>query len=182
MKTNTTSRKGFVLPIIIVAVLLLSSMFIYRKYFKMPSPAINTATADTPKPKTGFFPNLFGQKPTPSQPVSMILDVRTTKTLDPKSGAGGVAATTFSAKEPVIYVALHVNKPIKGTKFEYVRYFNGKYIDHKSLTTTIDKVDYVSFSWKLAAVNSKHLDGNYTVKLYVNGNFEKELNYQVSTI
>lgn len=179
MKTKTSSQKGFILPVIIVTVLLIGGIYVYQNFVRVSSPTSKTTTT-TSKPKTGFISNLFGQKPTAPQPVSMILTAKTTKTLDPKSGAGGVAATTFLTKEPVIYLALQVNKPIKGTKFEYVRYFNGKYIDHKSLATTIDKVDYVSFSWKLATVNSKHLVGNYKVKLYTNGNFEKELTYQVS--
>ena len=74
---------------------------------------------------------------------------------------------------------MNVNKPKKGTNFEYVRYFDGKYVDHKSLTTLSTNTDYVSFKWTLVNAKSMRLPGDYKVKLYTNGKFEKELSYQV---
>jgi ribosomal protein L28 len=109
----------------------------------------------------------------------VILSAKTTKSIDKTSGAGGAAVTAFNSKDPVIYVSLQVNKPVKGTKFEYVRYYKGKYVDHKSLETTKDGVDYVSFSWALKDLTSSHPVGVYKVKLYTNGNFEKELSYTI---
>lgn len=124
-----------------------------------------------------FFSKLLGQKP--PAPTKMILGVTTTKTFDPKTNKGGVPVTLFTAKDPDIFAALEVNKPPKGTKFEYVRYFQGKYVDRGSLTTTKDGVDFVSFNWGLKGATSKRLLGTYLVKLYTQGNFEKEISYQI---
>lgn len=109
----------------------------------------------------------------------IILSARTTKEVDPRTGIGKRTVTVFSTKSPVIYVSLAVARPPLGTKFEYVRYFNGKYIDHGSLETSKNAMKNISFSWKLKDINSRHLAGNYRVKLYVNGNFEKEVAFTV---
>lgn len=173
MKTKS-NKKGFAsLIIVVVVVLAIAGFLAYQRRGKTASVKNTSPTSQV----RSFFSNLLGQKP--SQPTGMILGATTTKSVDPKTGKGGVEVTTFSNKDPIVYVVLQVNKPKKDTKFEYVRYFNGKYVDHKSLGTTKDGVDYVSFSWRLKDSKSKHLAGDYKVKLYTNGNFEKELSYQV---
>ncbi len=174
MKTKSSNQKGFA-PVIIVVVVVLAvvGLLAYQATVK------NTVSQKT-TPATqeqSFFSKLLGQKP--PQPVQMILGAKTTKTVDPNTGTGGVEATSFSTKDPDIFIALQVNKPPKGTKFEYVRYFKGKYVDHKSLETTKAGVDYVSFNWSLKTANSKRLPGDYRVKLYTNGNFEKEISFVV---
>lgn len=173
MKTKSNQRGFAPIIIIVVVVLAIAGLLAYQKTGK------NTATKKTSSANQAgsSFSNLLGQKP--SQPMGVILGATTTKSVDPKTGKGGVEVVAFSAKDPVIYVVMQVNKPKKGTKFEYVRYFSGKYVDHKSLDTTKDGVDYVSFKWGLKTVTSKRLAGNYKIKLYTNGNFEKELSYQI---
>lgn len=177
MKNKTSNQNGFILPIVIIFVLFSLGLYAYQT-LKIAVPAGKTATILT-KPNTGIISNLLGQKPTKAQPAPMILTAKTSKTLNLKTGAAGIETTTFSARDPVIYVAIQVNKPVLGTKFEYVRYLNGKLVDHKSLATTRPSVEYVSFSWKLKDAKSKHLAGSYRVKLYTNGNFEKEVSYLV---
>lgn len=123
--------------------------------------------------------NIPATSPNKNVSVGMVLNAITTRDIDPKTGKGGVEVTTFSTKDPIIFVVMQVNKPVKGTKFEYIRYYKGKYVDHKSLETTKDGIDYVSFSWKLKSATSGHLPGVYKVKLYTNGNFEREVTYMV---
>ncbi len=164
---SKSNQKGFA-PIIllVIVVLAVGGFFAYQKIGK------------TQNGKSVSLFNLFENKPSP-QPKVMILGATTTKSIDPETGKGGPEVATFSTKDPVIYAVLQVNKSIKGTKFEYVRYYKGKYVDHKSLETTKDGVDYVSFSWKLKTAKSRHLPGDYKIKLYTNGNFEKELSFIV---
>ncbi len=173
MKIKPSNQKGFApVAIVIMIVLAVVGLLTYQARGK------NVVNQKTSAPQNqSFFSKLLGQKP--PQPVGMILGAKTTKTLDHKIGAGGLEVTTFSTKDPDIFIAVQVNKPPKGTKFEYVRYFKGKYVDHKSLETTKAGVDYVSFNWSLKTANSKRLPGDYRVKLYTNGNFEKEISFQV---
>ncbi len=175
MKTKSSNQKGFA-PVALVAVLVVlvvAGLLVYQNSRK------NTI-GENPSSTTGqqsFFSKLLGQKP--SQPAGMILEAKTTKSIDSKTGASGVETSIFSTKDPVIYAVLTVNQPPKGTKFEYVRYFKSKYVDHQSLEVTKAGIDYVSFRWGLKDTKSTRLAGDYTVKLYTNGNFEKEISYQV---
>ncbi len=178
MKTKSSAPKGIIpVAFLVVAALAIAGLSIYLFTGK------NTLGKETSRPNQWqtFFSNLLGNKfaITPTKTAAMFLGAKTTKSIDLKTGMGGVEVKTFSSKDPVIYVVMQVNKPAKGTKFEYTRYFNGKYVDHKSLDTTKDGVSYVSFSWRLKNAKSKHLSGDYRLKLYVNGNFVKEIFYQV---
>lgn len=166
MRSKLLNQKGFAPILLLVLVVLVAlGYFGYQAIVKKSPPA---STLKSIQSKLNL-----------TKSTGMILGATTTKSVDPKTGKGGVEVTTFSTKDPVIYVALQVNKPAKGTKFEYVRYFKGKYVDHKSLETTKDEVNYVSFSWKLKGTKSKHPAGDYRAKLYTNGKFEKEVLYQV---
>lgn len=176
MKTKPTkNQNGFApIAIVVVAVLAIIGFLAYQNLGKnVPTSKI---TMSTSQPQS-FFSKLLGQKP--PTPTKMILGVMTTRTFDPKTNKGGVPVTSFTTKDPDIFVVLEVNKPPKDTKFEYVRYFQGKYVDHGSLTTTKAGVDYVSFNWSLKMAANKRLLGTYLVKLYTQGNFEKEISYQV---
>jgi len=175
MKSKPSKNQKGVTPIAIVAVIVLAvvGLLVYQNLGRGTSTS-PTSTATKPQ---SFFSKLLGQKP-PATP-GMILGVTTTKSFDPKINKGGVGVTSFATKDPEVFAVLEVNKPPKGTKFEYVRYFQGKYIDHGSLTTTKSGVDYVSFNFNLKTVASKRFPGTYLVKLYTQGNFEKEISYQV---
>ena len=155
MKTKSSNQKGFapVAVVVILVVLVVAGLFAYQNKGKnIPGQKIPSTTG-----QQSFFSKLLGQKP--PQPTEMILGAKTTKTIDSKTGSGGVETSVFTAKDQDIYVALTVNQPSKGTKFEYVRYFNGKYVDHKSLETTKAGIDYVSFHWSLKEAKSKRLAG-----------------------
>ncbi len=178
MKTKSPAPKGTV-PVIVLTIVALTvaGLSLYITTGK------NTLGKETTRANQWptFFSSLFGNKPTatPSKTATVVLSARTTKSTDPKTGMGGVEVKTFSSKDPVIYVVMQVNKPVKGTRFEYARYYKGKYVDHKSLDVTNNGVDYVSFNWRLKSARSRHLAGDYLVKLYVNGSFVKETSYQV---
>ncbi len=167
MKIKSLSQKGItpiLLPLIIVAVLV-AGILVYQTTKNPPSTSKSPAQPSQSKLKL--------------VKEGLILEAKTTKTLDPKTGKAGDVVSTFSTKDPVIYLTLDLKSPKKGTKFEYVRYLKGKYVDHGSMQLTKEGVDNSSFSWELKNANVKRLAGNYKIKLYTNGNFEKEVSYQV---
>ncbi len=156
MKTKRVNQKGFASLLLIIIVLAIAGFFVYQAKLKNSPPSLKLA-----------------------KQTRIILEAKMTNSLDPATGAGGLKVNSFSTKNPVIYLVLQVNKPPKGTKFEYVRYLNEKYVDHKSVETTKDGISYVSFSWRLKNTKSSHPAGNYRVKLYTTGTFEKEVSYQI---
>jgi len=74
---------------------------------------------------------------------------------------------------------LTLKNPKVGTKFEYVRYLNGKFLDNGNLTMKKANTNNVSFGWTLKKTGATHLVGTYRVKVYTNGVFEKETTYIV---
>lgn len=158
-KIKPSTQKYSTLTWVLVVILIISGAFLYR--------SLNLK-------KLSLAPSVTEHKV-----PGVILSAKTTKGLDPKTGSGLDEVTSFAVNDPVIYLALTVNKPVKGTNFEYTRYFNGSYVDHGSLKTNKDGVSYISFSWKLKNTSSKRLAGDYLVKLYTNGNYEKEVTYSV---
>ena len=158
-KMKPSPQKYSSLTWVLVVILIISGAFLYR--------SLNLK-------KLSLAPSVTEHKA-----PGVILSAKTTKALDPKTGSGLAEVTSFAVNDPVIYLALTVNKPVKGTNFEYTRYFNGSYVDHGSLKTNKDGVSYISFSWKLKNTSSKRLVGDYLVKLYTNGNYEKEITYSV---
>lgn len=171
MKNSVSSRGFSAVALLLIGAVVLAGggLYLYRRQAGSYPETANPPLGRVAKATTS-----------PTQPKKgLILKAEMTKRLDTKTGQGLDAATVFSPNEPAIYMAMSVDKPVKGTKFEYVRYLNGKYVDHKSINMAQNATQYASFGWKLKSPSARHPAGDYRVKLYANGNFEKELTYQV---
>lgn len=171
--------KGFapLIALVVVAAVALTLLFAYQKYVTKSG---NLATTGTQLlQKVGI------SLPTPTPAVlrskapGVITDVVTAKEIDAKSGEAVNPTSVFSQKDTNISLVVSINKSPVGTRFEYVRYLNGKYLDNRSVKTTKAGVKNVSFSWKLKTATSTHLPGTYRVKTYTQGVFEKEVSYTV---
>lgn len=86
---------------------------------------------------------------------------------------------TFAKTDKNIYLALTLDKPKSGTKIEYIRYLNGKYLDSGANKILQPNVTNTSFVWSLKKPGAMRLAGIYKVKVYTNGIFEKETSYTV---
>ncbi len=113
-----------------------------------------------------------------SKVLGIITNVVTASSLDAQGNAAS-PTTTFAVTDKNIYLVLMVNKPKVGTKFEYIRYLNNKYLDSGTLKTTTPNITNTSFYWSLQKPGAKHLTGSYKVKVYTNGVFEREVSYMV---
>jgi len=124
-------------------------------------------------------PTLSPQPTLPrSKAPGVITSVLTASALDPQ-GKAVAPATTFAKTDNNIYLSLTLNKPKIGTKIEYIRYLNGKYLDSGADKILRPNVINTSFIWSLKKPGATHLPGNYRVKVYTNGVFEKETSYTV---
>ncbi len=159
------NQKGFTPLVIIVAVaaFLAVSYLTYQAFVAQPK------GQNTPQQIT---------KPRSKAP-GMITQVVTTKAIDSKTGQAVSPTNTFSKTDRVIYLVIALKNPTVGTKIEYTRYLNGKFLDNRSLTVARANTNNIIFDWTLNKPGAAHLAGNYKVKVYTNGIFEKEINYLV---
>jgi len=134
----------------------------------------------TPPPQQPVVQQTLPPKPTlpRSKTQGVITNVMTASSLDAQ-GKAVVPATAFAKTDKDIYLVLNVNKPKIGTKIEYIRYFNGKYLDNGVNKILKLNVTNTSFAWSLKKPGATHLVGTYKVKVYTNGIFEKETSYTV---
>ncbi len=139
------------------------------------------------KPKTTPLPQqpvvqqpILSPKPTlpRSKAPGIITNVVTAASLDTQ-GKAVAPVTTFAKRDKNIYLALTLNKPKVGTKIEYIRYLNGKYLDSGTNKILKPNVTNTSFIWSLKKPGAMHPVGTYSVKVYTNGIFEKETSYTV---
>lgn len=128
--------------------------------------------------KTPILPVVAKFKPS-SQLAGIITRVTTAKEINPKTGLATKPSKYFLPKDPIIYLTMNLMDAKTSTRVEYVRYLNGKYLDHKSIRLTQPNPTIAIFNWKLGKATSTHRKGIYRVKLYSNGKFEKNLNYIV---
>ena len=166
--------KGFaVVGVMIVAiVLILGLVFVLQKSAK------NTATPPAvPQPKTAI------STPQPTLPRSkapgVISNALTAKAIDPKTGEAVTPTSTFASTDKSIYLVLTLKNPKVGSRYAFTRYLNGKFLDNGSLPVTKLATNNVSFVWALKKAGATHPAGNYKVKVYTNGIFEKEISYTV---
>ncbi len=120
--------------------------------------------------------------PTPILPRSkapeIIVNAQTASAIDSQGKATSLS-TTFAKTDKNIYLVLTLNKHEVGTKVEYIRYLNGKYLDNGTNKLLNAGITNTSFIWSLKKPGATHLVGSYKVKVYTNGIFEKETSYTV---
>lgn len=121
--------------------------------------------------------------PTPtlarSKAPGIILSVVNARGIDPKTGEAIDPVTTFLATDKSIYAVTTLQNAKVGTYIEYVRYLNDKFLDNRSVKITKANTNNVSFIWTLKNSTAAHPAGEYRVKVYTNGIFEKEIIYTV---
>ncbi len=94
------------------------------------------------------------------------------------SGAAVNPTTTFTANTPKINTVVSLLNVKKDARVSYTRYLNDKYVDNGGLTVVKDKAAYAGFDFTLKA-GKTHPVGAYTVKIYVNGDYQTSAKYSV---
>lgn len=113
-----------------------------------------------------------------SKALGLITQVVTATSLDAQGNAKTPSAT-FAKTEKNIFLVMILHNVKPGTKVEYVRYLNGKYLDSSSLKLTKLTTTYANFVWTLTKPSATHLVGTYRVKVYSNGIFDKETTFTI---
>ncbi len=113
-----------------------------------------------------------------SKEPNVIVNATTAKKIDAVTGKVITAARVFFVDDKTIFLALDLNNPSIGTRIDYVRYLNGRYVDHGSVQVTKPQTNNLNFEWTTKLVGSR-LNGTYRVATYTNGVLEKRVTYAV---
>ncbi len=169
----TNSQKGFSPILIVVVIALLGLGFLGYQIIAQNGQTTPTPTYQPPVTKPTVSPQPRSVAP------GVITQAVFAKSIDPKTGVPVSSGTVFSKTDPAINLVVSLKNPKVGIKIEYVRYLNDQFLDNRSTATTRANPSSVVFDWNLKKADAMHLIGNYKVKLYTNGVFEKEVNYKV---
>lgn len=110
---------------------------------------------------------------------NVITQATTAKAVDAKTGKVITPASVFFPNDKTIYLALGLNKPKVGTRIDYLRYFNGRYVDHGSVKIAQPNTSHLAFDWSVTHGLGNRPDGQYKVATYTNGVLEKRILYTV---
>lgn len=173
-KLPTQTKSGFALIIIILLVVATVGIsYMGYRFFsaKSQTPQTQQLIPGKKLPKASVEPR--------SKAPGIVTQVVVAKGIDPKTGEAVGSTSLFSKTDKTIYAVLTLKNPKIGTKFEYTRYLNGKFLDNGSLEMTKAATNNVSFGWTLKKPGALYLVGDYLIKVYTNGVLEKEINYKV---
>lgn len=151
-----------------------------RLYFlKKSSPTVSTSIKVPQITQPLASPSVQPTKPRSKKIPDIITNIVTAKGIDPKTGEAVNPTSILLTTDKSIYVVATLQNAKVGTKIEYVRYLNNKFLDNRSITITKPNTNNTSFVWTLKKPGATHPIGNYRVKVYSNGIFEKETSYTV---
>lgn len=111
---------------------------------------------------------------------NIIVKATTAKAIDVKTGKVITASRVFSLADKTVYLALDLDSPKIGTSIDYIRYLNGRYVDHGNVKIARAGTKNLNFNW----TNTKPLgsvgDGKWKIATYSNGILEKRVTYTVT--
>ena len=110
---------------------------------------------------------------------NVIVQATTAKAIDVKTGKVITAARVFSLGDKAVFLALDLDSAKSGTNIDYIRYLNGRYVDHGNTKLNKDATDNISFSWTNTRNLGSVTEGNWKVATYTNGILEKRVTYVV---
>lgn len=178
------NEKGFT-PLLIVLIIVLigaAGVLGYQAIRPKTSTPTTSQAPSAKKPLGSKIPAKSSQKGIPprSKAPGVISAAITAHGYNPKTGSVIKPDKYFSPKDRQLYLALNINKPKVGTRIEYVRYLQGKYLDHRSIKVAQPNWKYAYFGWTNKP-GKEHKKGIYRVRVYSNGILEKKVNYIVRT-
>ena len=108
-----------------------------------------------------------------------VTSVVCSRSYDPKKDNAIDVNSSFSQSDRQIVLGVTLVGFSSGSRCQIVRYLNGKYLDHGSVSIKKPSLNTIFFLWRLTKPGVLHLPGPYKVKVFVNGRFAKEVDYTV---
>lgn len=104
----------------------------------------------------------------------------TGKAIDVNTGKIVKAARIFSPDDKTVYLELDFNSVPKGTVIDYIRYKNGRYVDHGEVSLIKANTKNILFNWIINNLLSNVRNGKWRVATYTNGILAKRITYDVT--
>lgn len=168
-QSGSSREAGMALPIIILLVTLVGGLVAYKT-----SLLLRNKTSQAEK-KTVVKQVIVRRSKIPNT----IVQATTAKAIDIKTGKVITAARVFSLDDKTVFLALDLDKPKSGTNIDYIRYLNGRYVDHGNSKLNKSLVENISFSWTNSRSLGSVIEGKWKVATYTNGILEKRVSYVV---
>ena len=162
------SQKGIIAPLVILLVFIVAGFLIYKGYQQFKA-------SQQPEKKTVVKQVLVRRSKIPN----VIVSATTAKAIDVKTGKVITAARVFSLNDKTVYLALDLDSAKSGVNIDYIRYLNGRYVDHGNAKLTKDLTDNISFSWTNSRSLGSATEGKWKIATYTNGILEKRVSYLV---
>lgn len=103
----------------------------------------------------------------------------TGKAIDVNTGKIIAAARIFTPTDKTVYLELDFNSAPKGLAVDYIRYKDGRYVDHGEVIIPKDNTTNTLFTWTIGSLFANKRDGNWRVATYTNGILAKRINYLI---
>lgn len=161
-------QSGFAAPIFILLILIVAGLLGYKTYRQIQ-------TQKQAEKKTVVKQVIVRRSKIPN----VIVSATTAKAIDIKTGKVITAARLFTGSDKTIYLALDLDSAKAGTNIDYIRYLNGRYVDHGNAKLSKDLTDNINFSWTNTRQLGSVAEGNWKIATYTNGVLEKRVSYVV---
>jgi hypothetical protein len=103
----------------------------------------------------------------------------TGKAIDVNTGKIVLAARIFSVNDATVYLELDLQTPPKGTLVDYIRYKDGRYVDHGEVIVATSNTKNMLFNWTINKLLAGITNGSWKVATYTNGILAKRILYEV---
>jgi len=101
--------------------------------------------------------------------------------IDVSTGKIVKATRIFSADDKTVYLELDFNSAVpKGLVVDYIRYKDGKYVDHREVTLVQANTKNLLFSWIISNLLSNIRNGKWRVAMYTNGVLAERISYEIT--
>ncbi len=164
------NQKGVAVPIIIaiLLVVVVGGLLGYKTYQQLK-------LAKQSEQKTVVKQVIVRRSKIPN----IIVAATTAKTIDVKTGKVITAARVFTLDDKTVYLGLDLDSAKSGTNIDYIRYLNGRYVDHGNSKLSQDLISNISFSWTNSRSLGSLTEGKWKIATYTNGILEKRVSYVV---
>lgn len=114
-----------------------------------------------------------------SQDKGIIDRALTGKAVDVATGKIVKAARIFSYDDKTVYLELDLLNAPKGTVIDYIRYKEGRYVDHGEVALANSSTKNILFDWTISQVFGARRDGRWKVATYTDGILAKRVAYEI---
>lgn len=114
-----------------------------------------------------------------SKDLGLVSRALTGSAIDVNTGTIVKAVRIFSPDDKTVYLELDFNSAPVGTVVDYIRYKDGRYVDHGEITIAKLNTKNILFDWTISKLLANLRNGKWKVATYTNGVLAKRILYEI---